>query len=281
MCSRPSSRGSGACSSGAGWATTTRARVLPTCGRRKRRCWPGSRRHPCQHDFDLHAGVRVSAHDRERLERVCRYALRPPVAQDRLQLTAEGQVLVRLKHRSSDGTTHLLFDPLELLERLAVLTPRPRINLILYHGLLPFGFAQGTPSKVEGWRSPQPDRVDRTGVCDSAHPAPSQACPSRSKTTSTRTWPPSTGARDRRDGPSSEIAVRPAQGHPEPRHAMGAGTPEVRPFGVRARARRAPGASGSANGGPNGLDRSIAAAIISPVHGPRPARAGYDQRGFC
>ena len=35
-----------------------------------------------------------------------------------------------------DGTTHLRFDPLELLERLAVLTPRPRVNLILYYGVL-------------------------------------------------------------------------------------------------------------------------------------------------
>jgi hypothetical protein len=30
----------------------------------------------------------------------------------------------------------LAFDPLELLERLAALTPRPRINLVLYYGVL-------------------------------------------------------------------------------------------------------------------------------------------------
>ena len=36
----------------------------------------------------------------------------------------------------SDGTTHLLFAPVELLERLAVLIPRPRINLLLYYGVL-------------------------------------------------------------------------------------------------------------------------------------------------
>ena len=35
-----------------------------------------------------------------------------------------------------DGTTHLLFDPVELLERLAALIRRPRINLLLYHGVL-------------------------------------------------------------------------------------------------------------------------------------------------
>jgi hypothetical protein len=31
---------------------------------------------------------------------------------------------------------HLRFDPLELLERLAVLTPRPRVNLMLYYRVL-------------------------------------------------------------------------------------------------------------------------------------------------
>jgi hypothetical protein len=30
----------------------------------------------------------------------------------------------------------LVFDPVELLERLAALVPRPRINLVLYHGVL-------------------------------------------------------------------------------------------------------------------------------------------------
>jgi len=34
------------------------------------------------------------------------------------------------------GTRHLRFEPLELLEKLAALTPRPRIKLVLYHGVL-------------------------------------------------------------------------------------------------------------------------------------------------
>ena len=80
--------------------------------------------------------MRVPADQRDRLERLCRYTLRPTVAQDRLRLTTEGQVVLQLRHPWSDGTTHLLLDPLELLERLAVLIPRPRINLILYHGIL-------------------------------------------------------------------------------------------------------------------------------------------------
>lgn len=64
------------------------------------------------------------------------HALRPPVAQDRIHLTADGQVLLELRHRWADGTTHLVFEPIELLERLAALTPRPRINLLLYYGVL-------------------------------------------------------------------------------------------------------------------------------------------------
>jgi hypothetical protein len=104
-------------------------------------------RHPCharQHGFDLHAGVLVPGRDRARLERPCRYPLRPPIADDRLRLTESGEVLLALRHQWTDGTTHLLFDPLELLERHAALTPRPRINLVLYYGVL---------AAHVGWRS--------------------------------------------------------------------------------------------------------------------------------
>jgi hypothetical protein len=96
-------------------------------------------RGPCQahlEGFDLHAAVTVAADDRAGVERLCRYVLRPPVAQDRLSLTPDGLVLVTLKSEWHDGTSHLLFTPVEFLEKLAALTPRPRINLVVYHGLL-------------------------------------------------------------------------------------------------------------------------------------------------
>jgi hypothetical protein len=86
--------------------------------------------------FDLHANVAVPAADRGRLEQLCRYLLRPPVAQDRLRRLDEDHILLTLKTAWADGTRHLLFAPLELVEKLAALTPRPRINLILYHGVL-------------------------------------------------------------------------------------------------------------------------------------------------
>jgi len=86
--------------------------------------------------FDLHANVWVPATNRARLEELCRYLLRPPVAQDRLRLTGDGRIRLRLKTPWADGTRHLLFEPLEFLEKLAALIPRAHVNLVLYHGVL-------------------------------------------------------------------------------------------------------------------------------------------------
>jgi len=60
----------------------------------------------------------------------------PPLADDRLRRLGAGRVRVELKRAWRDGTTHLLFEPLDLLEKLAALTPRPEINVVLYHGVL-------------------------------------------------------------------------------------------------------------------------------------------------
>ena len=92
-------------------------------------------RHAHLAGFDLHANVAMPAADRTRLEQLCRYLLRPAVAQDRLRLLDDGRIALTLKTAWADGTRQLVFEPLELLEKLAALTPRPRINLVLYHGV--------------------------------------------------------------------------------------------------------------------------------------------------
>jgi hypothetical protein len=86
--------------------------------------------------FDLHAGRTVRAEDRAGLERLCHYLLRPPLAQERLELLPGGRVGLTLAHPWADGTRALVFDPVEFLEKLAVLIPKPRINLVVYHGIL-------------------------------------------------------------------------------------------------------------------------------------------------
>ena len=73
--------------------------------------------------FDLHANVWVAANDRAGLERLCRYILRPPFAQERLRRRGDGRIAVELKQAWHDGTRELVFEPLEFLERLAAMTP--------------------------------------------------------------------------------------------------------------------------------------------------------------
>jgi hypothetical protein len=86
--------------------------------------------------FSLHADVAVPARRRDQVERVCRYILRPPLAVERLTESTGGQLLYQFRRPWSDGSTALLLDPLEWLERLAALVPPPRRPLLAYHGLL-------------------------------------------------------------------------------------------------------------------------------------------------
>ncbi len=60
--------------------------------------------------FDLHANVRVPPNDRAQLEHLCRYVLRPPLVQDRVELRADGRLVVKLKAAWRDGTRHLVFE---------------------------------------------------------------------------------------------------------------------------------------------------------------------------
>ena len=84
--------------------------------------------------FSLHAGVRVHEHDRLGLERLCRYAMRPPFALQRLSQGPDGRLVYRMK-RPRGGSLFLLLTPDELLARLATLVPPPRVHGLRYHGV--------------------------------------------------------------------------------------------------------------------------------------------------
>jgi hypothetical protein len=85
--------------------------------------------------FSLHAGIGVEAEQREKIERLTRYVSRPPVAIERLDLTAQGQVRYRLKTPYRVGTTHIVLEPLDFIARLAALVPLPRVHLTRFHGV--------------------------------------------------------------------------------------------------------------------------------------------------
>lgn len=76
-----------------------------------------------------------------------------------------GQVLYQVRRAWSDGSTALLLDPLELLERLAALVPPPRRPLLAYHGLL---------APRARWRSaivPTPAPDDARAAADARSPS--------------------------------------------------------------------------------------------------------------
>jgi hypothetical protein len=86
--------------------------------------------------FSLHAGVATKAQERDKLEKICRYIARPAVAEERLSTDDFGNVIYRFKKAWDDGTTALKLTPMELIERLVALVPRPRVHLTRYHGVL-------------------------------------------------------------------------------------------------------------------------------------------------
>jgi len=88
------------------------------------------------HGFSLHAGVRMAADDRRGLEQLCRYITRPAIANERLSVNRAGQVVLKLKTAWRDGTSHHVMEPMEFMQRLAALVPRPRLHLIRFHGVL-------------------------------------------------------------------------------------------------------------------------------------------------
>ncbi len=95
-----------------------------------------SERVPQYGGMSLHADVAVPARDRRRLERLCRYVARPPLSSERLEEREDGTLSLRLKTRWRDGTTHILMERSELIERLVPLIPPPRAHQLRYHGIL-------------------------------------------------------------------------------------------------------------------------------------------------
>jgi hypothetical protein len=123
--------------------------------------------------FSLHAGIGVEADQRAKLERLARYVSRPPVAEERLALTAQGQVCYRLKTPYRDGTTRIVLEPLDFIARLAALVPPPRVHLTRYHGVFaphaalraaitPAGRGSGARSRATAPERPRPKHVAMT-----------------------------------------------------------------------------------------------------------------------
>ena len=60
--------------------------------------------------FNVHAALALDGRDRERVERVCRYLGRPPIAQERLTELQDGRLRYEMKKPWRDGTHALVFE---------------------------------------------------------------------------------------------------------------------------------------------------------------------------
>jgi hypothetical protein len=67
----------------------------------------------------LHAVTVCETYQRSKLERLCRYITRPPIATRRLLVDDRGRVMYRYKQPFRDGSTHVVLEPLDFIARLA------------------------------------------------------------------------------------------------------------------------------------------------------------------
>lgn len=98
--------------------------------RRKQRC-------ALDQGYSVHANTAVPAHDRQGLQKLCRYGMRSSFCQSRLSWTDDGLVRYELKKPwpNPAGVSELCLEPEAFLRRLACLIPPPRAHMVRYHGV--------------------------------------------------------------------------------------------------------------------------------------------------
>lgn len=87
------------------------------------------------HGFSLHANTFCQALERHKLRKLISYVSRPPLAHARIKQRDNGDIVYKLKNPFHDGTTHVIFTPMEFVEKLAALIPKPRAHLTRYAGV--------------------------------------------------------------------------------------------------------------------------------------------------
>jgi hypothetical protein len=86
--------------------------------------------------FSVDAAVRIEGNDRAGLERLLRYCARPPFALEHLQQRDAEHLVYHCPKPRPDGPRDLVLTPLELIDKIAALVPRPRTHRHRYYGVL-------------------------------------------------------------------------------------------------------------------------------------------------
>ena len=109
--------------------------------------------------YSLHANTYVHKNNRTELERLCRYVLRPPVSEERIEIRGTSAVY-KLKSQWNDGTSSILLSGTEFIEKLVAIIPQPRIHLTRFHGVLaPHSKIREkvVPAKASAAHEPEPE----------------------------------------------------------------------------------------------------------------------------
>jgi hypothetical protein len=78
----------------------------------------------------------------------------------------------QLKTPYRDGTTHVIFEPLDFIARLAALVPKPRVNLTRFHGI----FAPNSKHRAQITPARRGRGGERLAQGDSDEPTPADGC---------------------------------------------------------------------------------------------------------
>ena len=97
-----------------------------------------------------------------------------PLAHDRLAAHPDGSLTVRLKTRWRDGTTHIVMQPRDLIDRIVPLIPPPRAHQVRYHGILAPA-ASLRDSVVPASAQPESQGTTTQPLSDAGPPEPAPA----------------------------------------------------------------------------------------------------------
>jgi IS30 family transposase len=77
--------------------------------------------------------VAAEARKSHKLEKLCRYIARPSINEKRLSISPQARVRYQLKTPWRNGTTHVDWDAVDFIAKLAVLVPPPRAHRTRFH----------------------------------------------------------------------------------------------------------------------------------------------------
>lgn len=85
--------------------------------------------------FHLFVGNDIEVEERPQLRQLVDYILAPPFLDQQISVNSQGNLVVQLKRSRHDGSTEVVIEPNEALDRFAELVPRPNANTVRYYGI--------------------------------------------------------------------------------------------------------------------------------------------------